>query len=129
MKLIYYNHNSHSHTGSMWSQSWQVYHKLLMPGMPIEGDLDLNVQRTQWTSRDMVNRADDFYSSMGLPPMTATFWKKSLFERSNKETHEKCHGTAANMFEPDDYRYIHAFEQSNCIKAWLAILIFFLSGL
>lgn len=73
-----------------------------MQTMSAESDLDMNIGRTNWTSHDMVKRADDFYSSMGLPLMTEKFWEKSLFERSSNN--EKCHGTAANMFEPDDYR-------------------------
>jgi peptidyl-dipeptidase A len=52
----------------------------------------------------MVYRADDFYTSLGLPMMTAKFWKNSVFERESNVT--KCHGTAANMFKEDDYRMI-----------------------
>lgn len=88
----------------MWSQNWEVYHALLLPRITMDSDLDANLQNTNWTSYDMVRRADDFYSSLGLPSMTRKFWEKSLFERSNDSSNEKCHGTAANMFEPDDYR-------------------------
>lgn len=93
----------------MWSQNWQIFHQLLMPAMSSASDLDLNIDNTNWTSKDMVRQADDFYSSMGLPEMTAIFWNKSLFEKSNENSLEKCHGTAANMFEPDDYRYLIRF--------------------
>lgn len=90
--------------GSMWADNWEVYHTLLLPTISTETDLDLKVIQANWTSKDMINRADDFYSSMGLPAMTERFWEKSVFERTNKNSNEKCHGTAANMFEPDDYR-------------------------
>lgn len=91
----------------MWSQNWRVYHKLLMPAVsPNDVDLDVNVQQKNWTSRDMVKRSDDFYSSLGLPAMTNTFWRESVFENSDDATPKaKCHGTAANMFEPDDFRF------------------------
>lgn len=88
----------------MWSQNWQVYHKLLMPTLVTEFDLDSNVGQTNWSSYDMAKRADDFYTSIGMPAMTKTFWEKSVFEKSSGNSKEKCHGTAANMFEQDDYR-------------------------
>jgi hypothetical protein len=49
-----------------------------------------------------VKRVEDFYQSMGLPAMTDTFWRESVFE--NKNGVANCHGTAADMFKNDDYR-------------------------
>lgn len=51
-----------------------------------------------------VKRAEDFYLSLGLPPMTDKFWNKSVFSRENNET--KCHGTAADMFKTGDFRFV-----------------------
>lgn len=52
----------------------------------------------------MVRRAEDFYSSMGLFEMTKTFWDESQFKKSNNSL--RCHGTAADMFAPNDFRMI-----------------------
>lgn len=53
-------------------------------------------------------RAEDFYQSFGLPAMTDTFWRESVFTRENKDT--RCHGAAADMFKDGDFRsvdYLH----------------------
>ncbi|XP_037024274.1 angiotensin-converting enzyme-like [Bradysia coprophila] len=88
--------------GSMWAQSWILYEKLIAPFNEV--DLDENFFKTNWTVIDMVKHADDYYSSMGLPRMTKSFWEKSLFRKSGSGL--KCHGTAANMFTLDDFRMI-----------------------
>lgn len=84
----------------MWAQNWKLYEKLIIPFFEV--NLDENFEKTNWTNIDMVKRADDFYSSMGMPGMTKTFWEKSLFQKNGADV--KCHGTAANMFLQDDFR-------------------------
>lgn len=84
----------------MWSQSWELYHDLIIP-FP-EVNLDENIRKTNWTNYDMVKRVDDFYSSIGLPKMTKTFWEKSKFQKEDGQ--QNCHGTAANMYNESDYR-------------------------
>lgn len=86
----------------MWSQNWQLYQKLILPVDDI--DLDVRMRNLNWTSVDMVKRADDFYRSLSLPPMTNEFWTRSIFQRNDNSV--KCHGTAANMYQPNDYRMI-----------------------
>lgn len=51
----------------------------------------------------MMKRAEDFYTSTGLGRMTKTFWNKSLIDEL---LNVSCHGTAADMFSPDDFRII-----------------------
>lgn len=84
----------------MWSQNWEMWHPLLMPYARV--NLDRNLRNTNWSSLDMVKRADDFYSSLGLPAMPDKFWRLSNFQQNGD--FGKCHGTAANMFRENDYR-------------------------
>lgn len=85
----------------MWAQDWHLYHDLIIPFSEV--DLKKNIKNTNWTSIDMVKRADDFYASLGMPGMSMKFWQHSFFEKSKDV--KKCHGTAANMYIEDDYRY------------------------
>lgn len=87
-------------SGSMWSQNWQIYEKLLLPLDDV--DMNAKMKHLNWSSIDMVKRADDFYRSLSLPAMTNEFWERSIFEKSDDSV--KCHGTAANMFQTNDYR-------------------------
>lgn len=54
---------------------------------------------------DLVKHAEDFYQSLGLPAMTDTFWRESVFERRSSST--RCHGTAADMFQNGDFRLLY----------------------
>lgn len=92
-------------TGSMWSQNWQLYRNLILPFNDFH--LDETIKMLNWTSIDMVEKADDFYRSLNLPPMTQKFWKNSIFEKNTN--FRNCHGTAANMFEPNDYRLFSGY--------------------
>lgn len=87
--------------GSMWSQNWKLYENLIHPFTDF--NLDDSLTNTNWSSIDMVKRADDFYRSLNLPAMTQEFWQQSVFEKS--DSFNKCHGTAANMYQPNDYRF------------------------
>uniref|UniRef100_A0A1B0GPC4 Angiotensin-converting enzyme n=1 Tax=Phlebotomus papatasi TaxID=29031 RepID=A0A1B0GPC4_PHLPP len=93
--------------GNMWSQNWASLHKLLMPDIGL--DLEANIRATNWTALDMVEHAEDFFTSVGLMKMSRKFWMYSQFEKSNTT---RCHGTAANMFMPEDYRMIVCAEKS-----------------
>ncbi|XP_055918093.1 angiotensin-converting enzyme-like [Eupeodes corollae] len=88
--------------GNMWSQDWSSYHKLLSPFSDVY--IEDNVRNSNWTTHDMVKRAEDFFTSMGRNQMTTKFWDHSKFEKANNNT--KCHGSAGNMFTADDYRMI-----------------------
>lgn len=87
-------------TGSMWSQNWQLYRNLILPYNDFH--FDETIKKSNWTSIEMVKKADDFYRSLSLPPMTQKFWQNSIFEKD--ENFRNCHGTAANMFESNDFR-------------------------
>ncbi|XP_058835010.1 angiotensin-converting enzyme-like isoform X2 [Topomyia yanbarensis] len=87
--------------GDMWSQNWDTYAASMFPH---EVDIESNFRRSNCSAEKMVRRAEDFYSSMGLPMMTETFWRKSIFKRTENVT--KCHGTAANMYNAGDFRMI-----------------------
>lgn len=86
----------------MWSQNWQLYQPLIDPFGNV--DLNANLKRKNWTTLHIVQQADDFCSSMGLPAMPVAFWKHSVFEK-NANGLTKCHGSAANMYTDKDYRY------------------------
>lgn len=85
----------------MWAQNWEIYQDLIMPFPAV--DIEKNLRDMQWNGMDMVRRSDDFYSSLGMPPMPSEFWTKSNFVLKNGNF-GKCHGTAANMFSGNDYR-------------------------
>lgn len=87
----------------MWGQNWGALIGLFFSSSK-SLDLDKRLKEKNWSVSEMAEEAEDFYTSLGLPAMTDKFWKYSIFEERENST--MCHGTAANMFNDDDYRYI-----------------------
>ncbi|KAM3956118.1 angiotensin-converting enzyme [Aphomia sociella] len=88
--------------GNLWSQNWEHVLELVTTQTI---NLDDSIKKLNWTTIHMVKRAEDFYQSLGLPPMTDTFWRKSVLTRKNNST--RCHGSAADMFKDGDFRLLY----------------------
>lgn len=91
-----------------WNANWyHLFKNEIAPEIfPYENwNLESELKLSGWTSLDIIKRAEDFYSSMGLSRMTKLFWDKSIMH-NNGENSSSCHGTSANMFSTDDYRII-----------------------
>ncbi|CAH2084067.1 unnamed protein product [Euphydryas editha] len=89
--------------GNLWSQNWEPLANMILPR---DINLDERMKSLNWTVKEMVNKAEDFYTSLGLPSMTETFWRESVFSRENHSL-ARCHGTAADMFKNGDYRLLY----------------------
>jgi peptidyl-dipeptidase A len=87
----------------MWAQNWEALLDLLVPSQKMT-NLTSALRSRNYTTVDMVRHAEDFYTSLGLEPMTRSFWIHSQIERP-ADRNGTCHGTAANMYQQEDYRY------------------------
>ena len=87
-----------------WNSNWyHLFKDVVEPELFKPWNMDEVLKSAQWDTNQFMKRVEDFYTSMGLSRMTDTFWNKSLIgEISNLS----CHGTAADMFSPDDFRAI-----------------------
>lgn len=83
----------------MWSQSWENIQDLL-PVVQI--DFDSILRRNTNNINDLTKLAEDFYASLGFPKMSEKFWRYSQVTKKSNDS--SCHGTAANMFNGDDFR-------------------------
>ena len=54
----------------------------------------------------MFEKAEDFFTSLGLEPMTDTFWSKSLIERPD-DREVVCHASAEDFYRTDDFRLVY----------------------
>lgn len=104
--------------GNMWAQNWEALLDLLVPGLKTT-NLTAALRARNYSTFDIVHHAENFYVSLGLEPMTHSFWKHSQIERP-VDSNGTCHGTAANMYQPGDYRYSI---KSNISCRWLALLL------
>jgi peptidyl-dipeptidase A len=91
-------------TGNMWAQQWGNLWDVLEP-YPGAGSLDVEagLKAKQYDHRKMVERAEDFYVSLGMPKLPASFWERSmLLKPADRDV--VCHASAWDMNYEGDVR-------------------------
>ncbi|MBM4358249.1 MAG: M2 family metallopeptidase [Deltaproteobacteria bacterium] len=90
--------------GNMWSQTWSNVYDKLEP-YPREGAVDVTraLARKRVDELQMARTAEGFFTSLGLDPLPATFWKRSLFLRP-QDREVECHASAWDVHYNDDLR-------------------------
>jgi peptidyl-dipeptidase A len=91
--------------GNMWSQDWSNIYDVVAPrtGARSSYDLDRLLVRKGYTPEKMVRAGEGFYSSLGLAPMPATFWERSMITRP-RDREVVCHASAWNVDNVEDLR-------------------------
>lgn len=89
--------------GNMWAQDWSVIHDIVTP-FPNADPINVtpNLKKQGYTARKMFELAEAFFVSLGLYPMPASFWQKSVLEKP-KDRQIVCHASAWS-FANDDVR-------------------------
>lgn len=98
--------------GNMWSQSWAELFDLLEP-YPGTADLDVDaaLKKQDYSPIAMVESAENFYVSLGLPKLPATFWERSLFSQP-ADRDVVCHASAWSLDWDSDLRIKMCIEQT-----------------
>uniref|UniRef100_A0A1I8H8U4 Angiotensin-converting enzyme n=1 Tax=Macrostomum lignano TaxID=282301 RepID=A0A1I8H8U4_9PLAT len=93
-----------------WGSQYTKWHNEFVPfpaaeSIDFDGILKDRERRGLLTVPQLPHVADEFYRSLGLPKMTETFWRKSVFLKP-KDHKMNCHGTAFDMHSAsrDDFR-------------------------
>jgi peptidyl-dipeptidase A len=90
-------------TGNMWAQEWEYLYNLLEPYKGIS-HLDVTpALAKKYTVKKMVQMAEGFYTSLGMNPLPATFWERSMFEKP-KGKDVVCHASAWDVAMANDVR-------------------------
>lgn len=90
----------------MWAQQWGGIIDLLTP-YPRAASINVTdaLLKANFTVPSMFRTAEEFYTSIGLEPMTNDFWNKSVVVRPNENTEMTCHGSAEDFSTLTDFRY------------------------
>jgi peptidyl-dipeptidase A len=90
-------------TGNMWAQSWDWLYKELEPyAGQISQDVTPVLEKN-FDEKKMVQFAEAFYTSLGMPELPATFWERSMFKKPDgKEA--VCHASAWDVTYSNDLR-------------------------
>ncbi len=91
--------------GNMWAQEWGNIYDIVAP--PGSGDLGYDIgdllKAKNYGHIEMVKAGENFYSSIGMEPLPATFWTRSQFVKpADREV--VCHASAWDLDDKDDIR-------------------------
>jgi peptidyl-dipeptidase A len=90
--------------GNMWAQTWENLMDVLAPPEgPVEEDLTKILAARNTSPREMVRHAERFFVSLGLAPLPATFWDRSMFSRP-ADRDVVCHASAWDIDYVEDLR-------------------------
>ncbi|XP_069173897.1 angiotensin-converting enzyme-like protein Ace3 [Procambarus clarkii] len=87
--------------GDLWGQDWSALLELILPD-PHHTPAHHTSHTTNHTTRDMVQEAEQFFLGLGFPPLSHTFWFKSVLGKAPGDG--ACQPRALDMFAPGDYR-------------------------
>ena len=91
-------------TGNMWAQDWAALYPLVQPYPGVAGvDLDSALKKQKYTPETMVRRAEDFYTSLGMPALPASFYERSMLVRP-RDRDVVCHASAWDLDLSGDVR-------------------------
>jgi peptidyl-dipeptidase A len=90
--------------GNMWAQQWNKIYDLLEP-YPGASDLDTDgaLLAQHYDPVRMVRNAEQFYGSLGFPPLPSTFWERSMLTRP-RDREVVCHASAWTLDLQRDVR-------------------------
>ena len=90
--------------GNMWAQQWNGIYDIVAPPASDPGfDLNKALVAKNYDPIKMVKTGEAFYTSLGLPALPDTFWKRSLITRP-KDREVVCHASAWDLDNLDDIR-------------------------
>jgi peptidyl-dipeptidase A len=91
--------------GNMWAQEWGNLYSLVAPQGVGDIGYDLTALLTSkgYDPVQMVKAGEKFYTSLGLPPLPATFWERSQFTKP-RDREVVCHASAWDIDNKDDLR-------------------------
>lgn len=91
--------------GNMWAQEWGNIYELVAPaGVGNVGyDLTALLVSHNYDPIKMVKTGEAFYTSLGLPPLPASFWERSQFTKP-RDREVVCHASAWDIDNVDDLR-------------------------
>ena len=90
--------------GNMWAQTWENTYPLVEPYPGVARmDVDQALRAQGWDPMRMVRTGEAFFTSLGLPPLPATFFTRSMFTKP-RDREVVCHASAWDIDNHSDLR-------------------------
>jgi peptidyl-dipeptidase A len=90
--------------GNMWAQEWANIYPEVTPYAKAKSiDVTKALKKGGYDELKMVKLGESFFTSLGLDPLPATFWERSMFQKpEGREV--VCHASAWDVTFSDDLR-------------------------
>lgn len=90
--------------GNMWAQDWSNIYDVVAPkGIKSSYSLDKLLVQKKYDAVKMVHTGENFYTSLGLQALPATFWERSQITRP-RDREVVCHASAWDVDNMQDLR-------------------------
>ncbi len=89
--------------GNMWAQQWSNIPDLAAVEGSGAADIGGLLQKAAYTPVKMVQTAEGFFTSLGMPALPRTFYERSLFEKP-RDREVVCHASAWDIDSKEDVR-------------------------
>jgi len=90
--------------GNMWAQQWNYLYPELEPYKRVaQLDVTPALKRKKYDPVRMTKMAEAFFTSLGLDPLPASFWERSMLSKP-KDKEVVCHASAWDVTFNDDLR-------------------------
>ena len=90
--------------GNPWAQEWgHIFPLMGLPENSASFDLTELLKAKNLDAKGMVHYGENFYKSLGFPPLPDTFWERSLFTKP-RDRDVVCHASAWDVDYKDDLR-------------------------
>lgn len=92
--------------GNMWGQNWRNIFDLIKPGGTEIPDVTGEMIKQGFTPLKIFQIAEEFFTSMGMSPMSPEFWRNSMLQRPT-DMHVQCTASAWDFCNNIDFRYVY----------------------
>lgn len=89
--------------GNMWAQNWRNIIDVIKPGQSETPDITGEMIRQGYTPLRIFQATEEFFTSMGLPPMSPEFWRNSMLQKPT-DVHTQCTASAWDFCNNIDFR-------------------------
>ena len=91
--------------GNLWAQEWGNIYDVVAPqgSGPPAYDLTHLLEQAHYTPERIVHTAEGFFTSLGFPPLPATFWQRSMITQP-RDRNVICHASAWDLDNAEDLR-------------------------
>jgi peptidyl-dipeptidase A len=88
--------------GNMWGQNWRNIIDLIKPNIETP-DITGEMIKQGYTPTKIFQVAEEFFTSLGLAPMSPEFWRNSILQKPN-DVYTQCAASAWDFCNLQDFR-------------------------